>query len=475
MSHQKLSGRKFLLFLSLFLVLVLLYFVWTSFFSRMSSPDMEKTWPVPGRVIVITIDTLRADHLSCYGYPRDTSPSLDAFARSEAVRFKEAYACSSWTLPSMMSFFTSLTPPQHGVEDRGTRLNPIVPTLATAFKVQGWNTSAFITHIYVSHIYGFEKGFDEFLELSIDWNYREGQQLRADQLNEAVFPWLESHGKQKYFLYLHYFDPHFPYDPPSPYDEKFSDPGYDGEADGSIGYLLSYLDRTRLMSNEDLQQVVGLYDGEIAYADHHIGRLFSRLKELDLWQDSLIVVMADHGEEFQDHGSVHHIRTLYQEVVHVPLLIKLPGRPSSSLRKVVPERISLLDLGPTILRLSNLSAPPSFSGRPFDSLMREPGKDRTIYARTRRHASDKAAIIRQRFKLIHPFGTNHDPEELYDLREDPGEQRSLLQDKTEVADQLRKEIEDYMNPDGSFRAGERDQVVLSEEQKKHLSSLGYLD
>jgi len=155
------------------------------------SDEPAREWPGrrPRRVIVLGIDTLRADHLQGFGAERRTAPNLAALsAERGAFRFLQAYAQASWTLPSMTSVFTSLYPPQHQVEDRGLRLSPDIPTLAGAFAAQGWMTAGFVTHIYVSSLFGLDSGFLTFRELSIDWNYREGKQLRAQEVMSHVVP-----------------------------------------------------------------------------------------------------------------------------------------------------------------------------------------------------------------------------------------------------------------------------------------------
>lgn len=443
-----------------------------------NSTTAEWNGPVPKRVIVLGIDTLRADHLQGFGARRNTAPNLDRIATEEGVRFTRAFAQSSWTLPSMTSVFTSLYPQQHGVEDRGMRLSPKIPTLAGAFAAQGWMTAGFVTHIYVSSLFGLDSGFLTFRELSIDWNYNEGKQLRADDVFGHVVPWVHHHRDVPFFLYVHLFDPHWDYTPPAPFDRAFTDPEYSGPADGSWGYLSQFMPRDKLMPAEDLQRLIDLYDGEILYTDDAIGRFVDFLKSQGLWDDTLFVVLSDHGEEFQEHNSVHHIRTLYDEVLHVPLLIKPPrGRPETW-RDAVSERVRNVDIAPTLLAMANLATPPSFTGESLLPLMRGPGKHRRSVAKTKtaRYGQSLTSLHTQRYKLI-VSDNGGGPLELFNWTQDPGELVNLAPEREDLARRLLYGLGNYVR---TLEAS-RDQleaalpgVDLTKEQEERLRTLGYI-
>jgi arylsulfatase A-like enzyme len=425
--------------------------------------------PRPARVIVVGIDTLRPDRLSAYGAARPTSPALAQLA-AEGVRFDRAYASASWTLPSMASVFTSLGPPQHRVEDRGTRLADGVPTLARAFADADWLTAGFVTHIYVSSLFGLDAGFREWRELSIDWHFREGRQPRADAVVDGVVDWLRFHADQRFFLYVHLFDPHWDYAPPAPFDRRFTDPAYTGPADGTFRWLKRFLGPQRAMAPADLAHVLGLYDGEIAFTDQQLGRLFDALRARGLWDDALVVVLADHGEEFEEHGSVHHIRTLYEEVLRVPLVVKPPGGRGAA-RAVVPERVRLVDVAPTLVAMAGVPAPASFRGESLVPLLAAPGADRDVFARTLRHGADKVAVVSGRHKLIHRFARGDASDELYDLVDDPGERRRLEAELPEVADALRARARAWAAEPGPAPPGAA--VELTPSQREQLRALGY--
>ena len=432
----------------------------------------------PKRIILIAVDTLRADHLSRYGYDRRTTPSLDHLMKTEGIVFENAYSPSSWTLPSSVSLFTSLHPHLHEVEDREQTLHPKVPTLAAAFsKIAKWHTAAFVTHIYVSSLFGLDSGFDEFFELSIDWGFDEGKQLRAEALNRTVLPWLKHHRSKPFFLYLHYFDPHWNYEPPGPYDKRFTNPEYDGDADGTWSFISKFLDTSTHMSAEDLRHVIGLYDGEIAYTDHYLGRLFKYLKKLDMWDDTLLVILSDHGEEFKDHGSMHHIRTLYNEVTHVPLIVKLPGGRPSGWSARIGARVSTIDVAPTLLDLTRTPIPPSFQGKSLTPLFKVGGADRDIFMRTKRHRSDTMALIMDDKKLILPFGQNTNPVEYYDLAVDPEEKNSLTRAYPDEVAFFKEQIEKRSEKSAIELGlpGRGRDAKLTEDQKTLLKNLGYME
>ncbi len=432
----------------------------------------------PKHIVVVGVDTLRSDHLSGWGYERSTTPNLDQMAEQESVLFENAYSSSSWTLPSMASVFTSLHPMQHQVVDRGFRLDPSLATLAGLLSENGWRTAGFVTHIYVSSLFGLDSGFGDFFELSIDWSFEEGHQLRADALNREVFPWLSTHADEQFFVYIHFFDPHWDYDPPAPWSSEFTSPDYPGPATGSWAYLRDFLPLDMLMPEPALQRVIDLYDGEILWTDHQVGRLIEHLRSLGIWDDTLFVLLADHGEELQDHGSVHHIRTLYEEVLRVPLLVKTPGGREPATRSRVTERVSNLDIAPTILDFAGVKPDADFEGRSLRPLMKQSGRDRPIFAHTQRHLSDKATLIQDNLKVIHSWAPGEEGTELYDLDSDPDERTDLSaldpEETQRALDRLLGEIQ-RMRAWSQDRELQLDPTSLSPEQIEHLRALGYVD
>lgn len=456
---------------------------------RMPSPQDQAAQlkPAPpsqgpsGKVLLLTIDTLRIDHTSMGHYALDTTPALAEMAR-ESVSFDRYYTSSSWTLPSMMSLITGISPLAHGVEDQPDGLAPGIPTLAEILRGHGYHTSAFYTHIYVSSLYGFQRGYDDYDEFGIVKQFEEGKQPVATQVMDKVEAWLDGNTERPFFLAVHLFDPHWNYTPPRPYDQLY-DPDYAGSVNGTYFQMMPYLDKNKPMPAADLKHLKALYDGEIKYTNDQIERLFNKLKELHVYDDMLIIVTSDHGEEFKDHGSLSHIRTLYQEVLHVPLLIKFPR---SFPAPYLPGTISLrpattLDIAPTIMAALGLPPAPEFSGLSLirGDLSESDWNARPIFGKTLRYGSFKISLIRDGFKFIYNYHFGRGKEELYDLSRDPKEKQNLATRDKAKADAMRREVFAWVQTERAIQRrlapGGRGEVKLDAETIKRLKSIGYLN
>ncbi len=491
----------------------------------------------PPHVILISIDTLRADHLGCYGYPRETSPAIDVLA-SRGVRFENAFSQASWTLPSHMSVMTSQYASVHGVENDEVSLAESVTTLAEAFRQGGYYTSAFVSWVYVGRSFGFAHGFDQFREL-INRDHLQmasgGGAYRAEHVTGHVASWLDAYlkrtlagegvgegvgggagegagggngqdGGRPLFLFVHYFDPHMDYSPPPPYDTMFGSP-YSGPAKGTHRYLSRYIKYFPVppaqMPERDREHVVALYDGEIRYTDDHLGRLLAFLdSKLDL-DRCVVALMSDHGEEFGDHGSMEgHGWTLYDEVIRVPLILRLPEARAAG--SVVGRPVELIDLAPTLLSLASLDAPEGFQGEDLTRWIpgvgatsggvgegvgnRAPGSSTgegaLVYAENARFNIERQAVRGPRFKLIGTAdtGQNHfgapvrAGTEFFDVSRDPGEQSDLAGSDHPVAAYLTRELADFREHTArlaeSVPRGEP--VDLAPEDIELLRSLGYV-
>jgi arylsulfatase A-like enzyme len=322
-------------------------------------------------IVLISIDTLRADHLGCYGYARPTSPNIDALA-SRSFVFERAYAQSHNTLVSHATLLTSLNPISHGATPRHP-IDADIVTLAEVLKTRGYHRAAFTTHpSWLSARMGFAQGFGRF-------HARDGS---AEEINGEVFDWLrtintlrEGGEERPFFLFVHYYDVHSdwdqqPYETGTDYDHRFAG-DYDGTFRGCreavcASVLLSRVaGKPNLLSPEELRWVRALYDGGIAYTDHHVGELLETLRRLDLFDASWIVITSDHGEEFMEHGRMLHSQP-YEETARVPLVIRPPGGGS---QKRVPQPMGLVDVGPTLLDSVDIAIPPVFEGRSVLPLM----------------------------------------------------------------------------------------------------------
>ncbi len=419
-------------------------------------------------VIVLSVDTLRADHVGCYGYERETTPNMDRLAE-EGTLFEVVVSASPWTLPSHVSMMTSLYPASHQcLLVGGAKLRKRITTLAETLKNEGYTTHAITTILYLTSIYGFDQGFDALQAL--------GSKTLAERVTDEAIRWLDGHGEAPFHLFLHYYDPHTDYVPPDPYGTLF-DPDYEGPIDGRTENLLEHQDR---LTEADLHHLVALYDGEIAYVDHELGRLFEALKRLDLWENTVLVVVSDHGEEFQEHGYFGHGFTLYDEQLLVPLIVKWAGSKSEGLR--VKQPAQLVDLVPTIMDVLGVrdgkrsDVPEGISLLPT---LREAGQKeipyRNAFSQTQLGAEELYSNRAEGTKLI--YDATSDLWELYNLARDPGETENLAAVRTQWPDTVLKGLENYFEyskqtTETSRKEGEK--VKLDQQSIEELKSLGYI-
>jgi arylsulfatase A-like enzyme len=331
----------------------------------------ERSGPVP--IILISIDTLRPDHLGCHGYGRETSPNLDRLAAEEAVLFESAYAQAPYTLPSHMSMFTSLYPEAHGslkpvIYPEGkpgekviTKLPEAVVTLAEILQSKGYLTSAFTDGGLVSAIYGFDQGFSEYRDERSKGDAPNGFR----RFGSPMHAWLREHSRESFFLFIHTFDTHGPYNAPDTFVEKLKTmpPGRElPQIQLKLLSFLHYHDYLELDRYQSLQEVVDAYDACIRFVDHELGRLFDLLEELDLWDDALIIVTSDHGESFLENGlTIGHSIFLTQEEVRIPLIIKFPHGRFAGRR--ITQIVETVDFMPTIIKCLDLPVPEFCQGQ----------------------------------------------------------------------------------------------------------------
>jgi len=346
-------------------------------------------------VVLISVDTLRADHLPVYGYKGVETPNLDAL-RKDSVLFANAYAHVPLTLPSHVSIFTGLLPPQNGVRDNlGYALGPGPATIASTLKAAGYATGGAVSSVVLSHATGVSRGFD-FWEDDVEPT-RVNQSLSrvqrgGDETERLLADWVGSHSTGRVFAFLHLFEPHAPYEPPEPYKSRYALP----------------------------------YDGEIARADEIVGRLIAFLKERRLYEKALVVFLSDHGEGLNDHGEDEHGVLLYREAIHVPLLVKFPGAKRAG--ESVASPVALTDVFPTITEVAGVPAPAGLAGRSLTMALgaakadAEPRRvySETLYPRLHLGWSDLASLTDDRHQYI-----ESPKSELYDVVADPGEKRDL--------------------------------------------------
>lgn len=436
-------------------------------------------------VLLVVIDTLRADHLGSYGYDKPTSPRLDAFA-ARATRFARAHATSSWTAPSVASMLTGLDPAEHGVQRSTSVLNVAVPTMAESFRAAGYATAALTANpVFVSPRMGFARGFDSFETLHgpkvtpdqrvkmipLDPGFQSFVEVAtADRVTDAALQWI---GEQRalrrpWFLLVHYIDPHADYFPPPALAARFGVP-----ADARLAGVEQrpVLRSFKAPDGDDLRTLTALYDAEIAFADEHVGRLLDAVQQRD--RPTLAVVTADHGEELGDHGGLLHGQTLYQEQLHVPLLLALQGERGVP---VVRTPVSLGGLWATIADLVGLPVPPPGTGASFADLVRGgTAAPALVYADLETPSPGMSAFHRRGviggdWKMI---VRSDGGELLFDLATDPREQRAASGRAAELA-HLRSELERRDRAAAALLAGAAPETVeLSPEVKAQMKALGY--
>ncbi len=436
-------------------------------------------------VILISLDTLRADHLGCYGYGRPLSPAIDALA-ADCAAFLRTYAPAPWTLTSHVSIMTGLLAPSHGVLSSEQKMSPDLTTLAEILAGRGYLTWAITGGGFLNAKFGLAKGFDFYSESEGDIDNTNSAELVA----RAALGWLDGHANRPFFLFLHTYQIHPPYRPPAPYNREYLDRDARWTDLNIREYLGGNCAVFRPLPDAERRNAVALYDGEIRYTDEAlIGPLVAKLKSLGLYDRTLLILLSDHGEEFYEHGSWMHTNQLYEESLRVPLIIKLPGSHPRGLR--YPGVVSLVDVFPTVLEELGLKrATGAVDGRSLLPILRErEAADRPAWADLvgnmgGTHNSAKSCVVEGEWKAIWNAPYTADdlafltfppravpPVELYNLAHDPGEKTSLTDRRPDIVRRLAALRERYLAPAKKGRSVRAD---LDEELKARLRALGYI-
>lgn len=438
-------------------------------------------------VILITVDTLRADVLSSYGSQNVQTPNIDGLS-ADGVLFKNAYSSAPWTLPAFSSIMTGLPPGTHLTNKASSKLPDKFNTIAEYMTGSGYYTGAIVRNLFLNPDYNLDQGFDDYYHYPKFNKYVRsfGTALMLSALNKKLFEdvsteditdkaihWLGKHKGENFFLWIHYFDPHQPYAPPEKYIADSSEPpsriGLKFNGAGSIrsGHFAP--------TASERQWIKELYDAEVRYVDENLGRLFEYLKESGLYEDSLIIFTSDHGEEFWDHGGFEHGHALYNEVIQVPLIIKISG---ASQPREENTRVSTQSLKRTILDAIGIEYESErlIAGTLYPLLDNSGNniKEEPLVSTALLYYEDKESIISGDKKYIRYLISNE--EELYDLANDPDEQIELY-DKAESleARQMLKEYnEKAKRLSSEYGVENAEEVVLSKEKKEKLKALDYI-
>ncbi len=392
----------------------------------------------PETIILISIDTIRADHLSCYGYKYPTTPNIDAFAQN-ACLFENCFADKPFTRPSHASMFTGVISPVHGVHDNEHIFSDMLPTLPEILTENGYSTYGIVSAEVLDKKYGLGRGFNVYYDKfagettsEIPASERAGNETAAHALK-----WLGENKDKKKFMFIHFFDPHMFYRPPAPYDKQFRNP----------------------------------YDGEIAFTDYCIGLILDKLKLLELYDDSLIVITGDHGEMLGEHDEETHGYYIYQNVLRVPLIVKPPGWRKGH---KVNDNTTLLDISPTILAQSSVEIPSGMQGLDLSDYFVH--RDTRITGRfiyneslepTKYNGNSLLGIINDKWHYIQTTRP-----ELYNRIADPGELNNLIETEPKQAAFLKKYLRQIL--DDAARISKGSGIVVNYQSQQALESLGYI-
>lgn len=421
-------------------------------------------------IVLITIDTLRADHLSCYGYERKTSPNIDKIAE-KGIIFKNVIAPSSWTAPSMVSLLTSVYPINHGVihglgYKREKKIfkkevfSDELTTLTEILKANGYTTFGIASHSRLSEKFGFARGFDYFMCFPF---------IPAPPVNNTIYLWENEIKKSdKFFLWVHYFDPHSPHHARYPWIEHYTSKALTEKLNLSKkkkGELFRLIP-TFKKDHQTLSNFIALYDSEINFVDSYIGELIQKF-ELD--KNTLIIITSDHGIGFLEHGYIAHGNTLYQEAIHIPLIIKLPD---SSKKETVNKQVSLVDIMPSILQILNIDPLEQTLGKSFWKKKKLLIKDTSDYSFSELDTNRiLKTIMTPEWKYIYNYQDK--TEQLYNIKSDPLELNNLVDKKTKQRNQLKEQLFNWVSNSKKYPI-KRQPIQLSPKEIEKLKGLGYI-
>ena len=422
---------KYGLFILLLLVAIVAGIIWFSFNSS-SSEEIRN-------VLLISIDTCRADHLSCYGYQRKTTPNIDAIAE-QGILFENTVSPVPLTLPAHSSMLTGTIPPYHGVHDNlDYRLGQSNLTLAEILKDNGFATGAIVSSFVLNSQFGIDQGFDYYNDQFEEEVEALIEERRGQEASRFACNWLAENKDKPFFLFLHYYDPHTKYAPPEPFKSIYAG---------------------------------NLYAGEIAYTDDCISQVIRRLKELDLYDSTLLIIVGDHGESLGERGEKEHGYFIYDCTIKVPLILRYPKCPKG---KRVTNVAGLTDIVPTVLSALGLPVPPKVTGRDLIKYSADnpsASEARYVYCEsllpTRFQCNSLLSVVTDGWKYIQTTRP-----ELYDLQNDPGEMDNLAGKQPHRARLMQDHLSRIL--EANVRGGTSDsELTLDEESRSRLESLGYI-
>jgi arylsulfatase A-like enzyme len=438
------------------------------------------TRPQQPNVILIVLDTVRADRLGCYGNELDLTPEIDKFAR-DAVRFDQAFSHAPWTLPSVASIFTSRYPAQHTAGGRlgaFTVLPDDAVTIAEVFQRNQIVTGAITNVLFLDKKFGMTQGFD-----TVDSHIPRTNTVmrKAGPTTQAALSWLDKNHKQQFFLMVHYFDAHLTYDAPQPFRRKWAAPQDRESNDFVFGTIADMIKFRRGMTKLDantIGRLEKLHNAEVAYLDSQIGKLLAGISERGLDSNTVVVITSDHGEEFNDHSGFEHGHSLYNELLHIPLLVRLPTAASkqpannNSYQRGISTSSTVrhIDIAPTLCELAGIKSEPAFTGQSLaEHLHGSETTDRPVLSQGNMWGPGGIAWRRGDHKLIYHPDTSI--LQLYDHKNDAAEQNNIAKEKPKLSKKMLQEMDMLTKTLSATATGKAPD--LTSEQLKLLRSLGY--
>lgn len=418
-------------------------------------------------MVLVVVDTLRADYMGCYGYEKDTTPNLDRISKEGAL-FSRVFAASPWTGPSVASITTGMYPDEVGVRDLRDGLAPRITTLAERLKKAGYHTGAVVSNTLAGPAYGHDQGYDQiFCEpyKAIPDDAPSGDErlwpgFTADEVTDKALEWLKT-AKKPYFLYVHYTDPHDPYIPPKVWQDKF----LKGREPLATDLLLEERFVEAGLSPEEVDRLRACYEGEIAFADHEIGRLADALT-----RDTHLVVTGDHGEEFLEHGGFRHGTSLFQELLNVPLMVRGPAAPPG---RIIHEPASHVDITPTLLDLASAPGDPDFAGTSLLPYLQSSSPEtlsRPLFSVLESRIDRRIAVKKDQLRFeVHP---QKRAVYLYDLEKDPGELNNIAMENADLVQSFINIVKGRNHR--LMAAPETLDQSLEKEREAILRNLGYI-
>ncbi|MDP8222156.1 MAG: sulfatase-like hydrolase/transferase [Candidatus Lernaella stagnicola] len=453
-------------------------------------PDRPVATPDAPNIVLVTVDTLRADHLSCYGYDKIRTPNMDRLA-ADGIAFDRHIAATSWTLPSIASLHSGVYPDVHDQFLPTLRLDSGFATTAEVLRERGYLTAAYLTNAYLVRKFGFDQGFDAHAHAK---NHRSDPVFAGFSLTRFLMPmlavrhaaenvagdavdFLRRHRDRRLFLWIHYIDPHIPYgawyiNQTPAYATKHLPSGR-----AQVNNIDPFLERRKKPTADDLLNLNAAYDAEILYLDKQIGRLRDGLAELGLDRNTLFVFTADHGEEFYDHEYWFHGFTLYQETVRVPLLVAWPGRVTPGRRSDVA--CGTIDIAPTLASIAGAAPPLNFVGKDLRPWLFDEGPkadDPPVFSMLDKWGKTLRGVHTRRWDLI--LDMKNRGAELYDAAADPRQTNNLASEREDVVEYLQSMFETWSARTPALRekvrSGQDNRIELDRETLQYLRNLGYL-